>query len=358
MSKKGSEAIVLVNLGSPASPGVPDVAAFLKDFLNDACVLTMPALIRHLLVKGIIAPYRAPRSAAKYKQLWDERGSPLIYHSIDLMDTLVSQDLHGYALFLAMRYGPLNLRKVLGDIMAAEYSELLIIPLFPHYTSSTVGSIMEEARRVLKGNPLLERSRILLQFHDQEGFSGLWADKIRGFLKDETDALVLSFHGIPISHAQGSHREASCSALKCEEKYGEKNRYCYRAACHHTGRQISARLAFPVEKIHHAYQSRFGRRWLGPQTGKVLVELARSGCRNVVVACPSFVADCLETNLEVGMEYKEAFLAAGGETLELVPSLNADLQWARFLLDLISRPRSESLPLSSVHCRGSKLCFE
>jgi ferrochelatase len=348
-------AVLLINLGSPISPELPDVKAFLKAFLGDSCVLTMPAVLRHCLVNGIIAPIRAPRSTRMYRQLWDERGSPFIYHGENLLEALNATEIPGHDIYLAMRYGKHSMAEVLPEVEEKGYRKLLIIPLFPHYAGSTVGSIMEEARKSLRGKTLYNRTRVLLQFHEWSDFMRLWIRRIQPFLSDGTDALVLSYHGIPVSHPAGSHGGTSCRDLRCMERYSEANCHCYNAACHESTRQISAGLDFSGENIHMAYQSRFGRKWLGPQTKDVLTELARSGCRNVVVACPSFVADCLETIVEIGYEYRKLFLKEGGESLQLVPSLNSDTDWVEFLCLLIKDHGHEALPLDRVQCRGARL---
>jgi ferrochelatase len=194
-----------------------------------------------------------------------------------------------------------------------------------------------------------------MQFHQRPEFIQLWVHKIGDYLAGGPDALVLSFHGIPVSHATGSHGGTSCRDLHCKEQYAENNSHCYQAACHETTRQIMAGIDFPGERINMAYQSRFGRRWLGPQTKDVLAQLAQSGCRNVVVACPSFVADCLETIVEIGHEYSELFLREGGKSLQLVPSLNSDTGWVDFLRLLIQDPGHEAFPLDRVQCRGKIL---
>jgi ferrochelatase len=353
IDKKTKTAVLLVNLGSPRSPEVVDVKSFLKVFLDDACVLTMPAFVRSLLVHQIIAPIRAPRSAKLYRQLWDERGSPLIYHSMDLHDHLREKSLPGKDVFMAMRYEDHGMKEALERIHSGGYQELLILPLFPHYTSSTAGSILEEARRLLQGTELYERTRVLLNFHDHNEFIRLWIQKVRASLEEGADDLVFSYHGIPVSHAEGGHGGNSCDKYQCKDRYNEANQYCYHAACCETTRRISEALDFPGEKTHHAYQSRFGRRWLGPQTKDVLSGLAKNGSRRVVVACPSFVADCLETEVEIGHEYGELFLEQGGESLHLVPSLNSDAGWVEFLRNMLRDPAEDSILLSGIRCNGA-----
>ena len=342
------KAVVLVNLGSPRSAKVADVRAYLKEFLNDASVIDLPSWFRYLLVYGIIAPFRAPRSAKLYEKLQTERGFPLIYHSMDLEKKLRAQLPSGFDLFLAMRYGEPSLTKLLRQIKDGRYSEILILPLYPQYASSTTGSVSNLLLKELKGNALLARTSMVPHFHSEVDFIHLWQKKISSFKPRNYDAIVFSYHGIPVRQTQTAHPEQSCEMLHCEENYTLLNEYCYRAACYQTTRSISRGLDVEADKIVTSFQSRFGRNWLDPFTDKILLNLVKEGNKKVLIVSPSFVADCLETSVEIGHEYAELFKEAGGELLTLVPSLNSEAEWVTFLARMAKDTHEGSIRLENL----------
>jgi ferrochelatase len=325
------KAVVLVNLGSPRSPRVPDVRVYLKEFLIDPSVIDLPAWFRHILVKGIITPIRAPRSAKLYEMLNTEQGFPLIYHSINLENKVREQLPSDMDLFLAMRYGEPSLRKLLQQMKNAGYDEILIFPLYPQFASSTTGSVIKLVSKELKDSSLIERVKIVSQFHPDPGFTELWQKKISDFNPENYDAIVFSYHGIPVRQTRIAHPGQSCEKLMCEQDYTGLNKYCYFAACHQTTKSISNGLNMGNDRIFTSFQSRFGRNWLEPFTDRVLLGLVGEGKRKILIVSPSFVADCLETIIEIGHEYKQLFKKAGGEILTLVPSLNSDAEWASLI---------------------------
>lgn len=342
------KAVVLVNLGSPASCRTGDVRTFLKEFLGDPYVIDLPAWIRYPLVYGIIAPFRAPRSARLYKQLHTDRGFPLIYHSRELEKKVREQLPRGTELFLAMRYGEPALQKLIQWMKGEGYRELLVLPLYPQFATSTTGSVVQLFREELKFHKLAEHTRIIPSFHEHRDFIAAWKNKILACEPADYDALVFSYHGIPVRQTEKGHPGASCGALKCEQHYNEANRDCYRAACYHTTRSIRAALKIAPEKTYTSFQSRFGRNWLRPFTDQTLLKLVREGKKRILIISPAFVADCLETEIEIGLDYRELFTKAGGKELTLVPSLNADDDWVRFISSLISDPGTHSLKLGET----------
>jgi len=346
--KAQKRAVLLVNLGSPKSSNISDVRSYLKEFLNDPCVIDLPAWFRYLLVNGIIAPFRSFRSAKLYKMLDTDRGLPLIYHSMDL-ETRVREHLtQGTDLFLVMRYGEPSLKKLLQSIKKQGYSEIMVLPLYPQYATSTTGSVIRLLQTELESHKLAKSTRVVPQFHMHEDFIELWVKKILSFNPYSYDAIVFSFHGIPVRQTQQTHPETSCESMQCEHRYINSNRYCYRAACFQTTRSISERLSLETKKVHTSFQSRFGRNWLLPFTDQTLIALANEGKKKVLITSPAFVADCLETGVEIAKEYSELFKNAGGDELTLVPSLNSDPDWVAFIIKLISGSHQLSIKLQDA----------
>lgn len=337
--------MILVNLGSPLSPRVPDVRAYLKEFLTDPCVIDLPAWGRYLLVYGIIAPFRAFRSARLYRGIWSDRGFPLIYHTTDLVERVRERLSSEKQLFVAMRYGEPSLRSVLEQVEQSAFSEVLVIPLYPQFATSTTGSVVRLLRKELFGREIGRRIRIVPHFHTEEGFAAIWAKKIASHDPSSFDAVVFSYHGIPVRQTELGHPGRDCASLHCEERYTAANRFCYRAACCQTTRLISRRLGLDEGRGYTSFQSRFGRNWLQPFTDRTLVDLARAGKRRVLVVSPAFVADCLETLVEIGREYSHLFRENGGSELVLVPSLNSDPEWADFIVGLTEKPGQRAVGL-------------
>ena len=330
-------AIILVNLGSPRSARVPDVRAYLKEFLTDPCVIDLPAWARYLLVYGIIAPFRAFRSARLYSKIWSDRGFPLIYHTTDVGERVREKLSYDSQLFVAMRYGEPSLKSVLEQIKQSGFSEVLVIPLYPQFATSTTGSMVRLLRKELAGHEIGRQFRIIPHFHREEPFASIWVKKIADHDPGSYDALVFSYHGIPVRQTELGHPGHDCASLHCEVHYSEANRYCYRAACYHTTRSIARGLGLDAQELYTSFQSRFGRNWLQPFTDQTLTELAGRGKKRVLVISPAFVADCLETLVEIGKEYSHLFQESGGRELVLVPSLNSDPPWADFIQDLIQK---------------------
>jgi len=242
-------AVVLVNLGSPPSSSVPDVRSYLKEFLMDPNVIDLPSWIRYLLVHAIIVPFRSVRSSRLYEKLGKGGGFPLIYHSTELNQKVRKQLPDEVDLFLGMRYGKPSLKRILQQIRNTAYDELLIFPLYPQYASSTSGSVIKLLSMELKGSPLYEKTRIIPQFHNEFGFIDLWQKKISAFKPETYDAIVFSYHGIPIRQTRIAHPEKSCEILKCEQNYTGLNEYCYHASCYQTTKSIAEGLNIGNDRI-------------------------------------------------------------------------------------------------------------
>jgi len=307
--------ILLVNLGTPDAPTPRALSRYLNQFLTDPRVIGYPFLKRQLLVRGIIVPLRHRKSAKMYEQIWTEKGSPLLFHSKDLREALQVRLGDEYVVALGMRYQNPSIKSGLKELEMEKISRLIILPLFPHYTSTTTGSAYEEVMKHLGKWESVPDLNMISRFPTLPGMIETFAENALPYLKNPYDQFLFSFHGLP----------------------EHKNKH-YSDECAQTAHAIAKVCRIPKDQVIISFQSRLGRgRWIGPYTKDVLREMASSGNRRVLVFCPSFVCDCLETLYEIGIEEKRSFLAAGGETLDLVPGLNVQPRWIETIKNLISR---------------------
>jgi len=325
--KKG---ILLVNLGSPASPKKSDIRRYLKEFLMDPRVLDTPPAVRAIVVYAAILPWQPRRSAEAYKRIWTPEGSPLVVNSRK-MQTALQQRLGAQTpVELAMRYQEPGIPAALERLRAQGVDDLLVIPLFPHYAMSTYETA---AFRVweLAGKIAPEmKVRVLPPFYDDPGYIRALTASAAGALAEDHDLLIFSFHNLPQRHLRKTDptgRHCLCSADCCERPSPARKK-CYRAQCRATARAFAEAAGVLESQYAIAYQSPFGAdRWLEPETDIELARLARSGVRKIAVICPSFVADCLETLEEVAMRCRDIFLTAGGTHFTFIPCLNDDPLW-------------------------------
>lgn len=339
--------VLLVNLGTPDAPRTPEVRRYLREFLSDPRVIDIPAVPRWLLVNGIIAPFRAPKSAEAYREIWTDRGSPLLLHSQDL-HAGVQAELGEVPVALAMRYGSPSLAAGLDALEAAGCERVVCAPLYPQYADSSTGSTVEAVRRLAASRWPGERLDFLPAFHDDPRFLDAFAEVGRPVLEElRPDHVLFSFHGVPERHVRKTDPTgAHCLGHPgCCERLVEANSDCYRAHCVSTTRGLRERLGLDEATSSFAFQSRLGRDpWIRPYTDEVVRELAERGVKRLAVFCPAFVADCLETLEEIGMRAAEDFREAGGEELRLVPSLNASPGWVSGLAAMLR----DRLPAASL----------
>ncbi|MGK7389342.1 MAG: ferrochelatase [Candidatus Cyclobacteriaceae bacterium M2_1C_046] len=333
--KKGKTAVLLVNLGSPDSPKVGDVRRYLTQFLNDPRVIDVPAIWRKILVNLIIVPFRSPKSAKIYQELWTDEGSPLITISKDLQQEVQRSLPDDYEVFLAMRYQNPSLESVLKEIKKGYFQKLLVIPLFPQYASATSGSVIEEVMRIVGKWWVIPELRFISQFYDREDFLKAWIERGKEHNIEEYEHVLFSYHGLPTRQVDKVYEEGLCEDRDCEEEIIRENYYCYKATCYDTTRKIAKALNIPEDKYTVAFQSRLDKNWLEPFSDKVVIEKAKQGIKSLLVFSPAFVADCLETTIEIGVEYEELFHENGGEKLTLVESLNTHPQWVKSLAGMI-----------------------
>ena len=320
--------VLLVNLGSPNSPKVADVRKYLREFLMDGRVLDAPYLIRFGIVHLAILPSRPRQSAEAYHKIWTPEGSPLVVTSRKVAALL--QDRIDLPVELAMRYQNPSIRKAIEKLRAQDVNELLLIPMFPHYAMSSYETAVREVERSLaKLAPEISLS-VMAPYYDHPDYISALVGSAADYLQQEYDHLLFSFHGIPERHLRKSD-PTNCHCLvknNCCAEANPAHNTCYRAQCFKTVQGFAELAGLPNDKFSIAFQSRLGRDpWLQPYTDRVIEELARDGIKKLLVICPAFVADCLETLEEIGMRGRQKFHECGGEELTLIPCLNAHPLW-------------------------------
>ncbi|HLO90770.1 MAG TPA: ferrochelatase [Lentimicrobium sp.] len=331
----GKTAVVLINTGTPDSYQVKDVRRYLKQFLGDKRVINLPWLFRKLLVNGIIAPVRGPRSAKLYRQIWTKEGSPLLVNSRLFSDALAARLGSDYQVFMAMRYGNPSLENCIADIAKSTFSKIVAVPLYPQYADSTTGSIVAEFHRLAKKFGIHQKVVFVKPFFATNAFIKAFSDKLTTADANKYDHLIFSFHGLPVKQTEKMHPGLTCEQANCRNDYNLQNSQCYYASCYETARLLSGAAGLGENSYTVSFQSRLGMNWLKPYTDEVLKEKAAEGLKNVLIASPAFVADCLETIYELGIEYAALFKAMGGNELTLVKSLNDDVLWVGGMVDLI-----------------------
>ena len=327
--------IMLMNLGSPESTEVKDVKRYLDEFLMDPRVIDYPWLSRLLLVKGIITPFRAAKSAEAYKTIWTSEGSPLIVITRRVQWALQQQISEPVE--IAMRYGSLTPDKAFDALLKIEpgLEEVIAVPLYPHYAMSSYETAVEHARGAHKSGKYAFKLQFVKPFYDDASYLAALADRVSPYLSQAHDHILFSYHGIPARHIHRDDPKATqiCLALNGTEcvtgNPGSKN--CYRRQVITTTKMLMQRLNVPPGKYSISFQSRLGKGWLEPFTDKRLEELPAEGIKNLLILCPAFVSDCLETLEEIEERGKEIFMKAGGESFKMIPCLNDHPSWVAAL---------------------------
>ena len=322
MSKKG---ILLVNLGTPDSPATADVKKYLDQFLMDERVIDIPKLNRTLLVKGIIVPFRSPKTAKLYKEIWNEHGSPLLYYSRLQAEMLQERLGDDYHVELAMRYQSPSVASALANLKAGLVESIQVIPMFPQYASASTGSVMQLVMELVSKWPTVPPISFVNSFHDNELMIKVFAENARKHHVESYDHVLFSFHGLPERQLlKCDHTGSYClKSADCCQTLNDTNKFCYSAQGHDTARLIAKELNLSKDQYTVCFQSRLGKEpWVQPYTTDVLKKLAGEGKKRLLVFSPAFVADCLETLYEITVEYHEEFKALGGEHVQLVESLN------------------------------------
>jgi len=338
--------LLLVNLGTPASPAAGDVRRYLREFLSDPRVIDLPAWRRKLILELFILPFRPRRSGRAYAQVWTGQGSPLLVHGRALAEKVRRRIGHDVTVELAMRYGEPSIDGTLARMLAAGVTRLVVFPLYPQYSSSATGSTIEAVSAACARAWNTPSVSFVPPFYDHPAFLDALVEVTRPHLRvAEVERVFFSFHGLPERHLRkGDPGGAWCLVHpECCARPAAAHAYCYRAQCLATAKLLGDRLGVPEEQRIVAFQSRLGRDpWIRPYTDEVLVAEARAGRRVAAILSPAFVADCLETLEELGLRAVESWQAAGGRSLDVVPCLNDHDRWADGVL-AIAREHSRWL---------------
>lgn len=339
--------VLLVNLGTPDSPHPNDVHRYLVEFLTDGRVVDIPWLTRQLLVRGIIIPSRYKQSANSYQQIWTEEGSPLMVYGKRVQKALQEKLGDKFKVELAMRYQNPSLEKTLNKILSNPTRHLIILPLFPQYASASTGSVHQKIMEVLLSRPTFPKLTFIDSYPDHPAVIKAFCQVAQKNDIEKYDHYIFSFHGLPQRQVLKADKFNHCLKVEnCCQKPCQNNADCYSAQCYLTYQAIAKQLNLPSEKTSIAFQSRLGKDpWIEPFTPHIIEKLAKEGKKNILVFCPSFVCDCLETIFEIGVEYAEEFKQWGGDRLDLVQGLNDEPVWIEALQELVLD-----------HCKLSNSC--
>jgi ferrochelatase len=322
--------VILMNLGSPDSTEVKDVRHYLMQFLMDKRVIDYPYIFRKILVGGIIVPFRAPKSAEAYKTIWTKEGSPLIVFTKQLKDKLqlsITEPVE-----VAMRYGNPSMETAYNNLIEkmSDIEEVIAVPMYPHYAMSSYETAVAWAKEIHKKKKYRFKLNFIKPYYNDADYIRALSEHMRPYLRDDFDHILFSYHGIPESHVKktdvtGNHCLQSADCCQVNSPAHAK---CYRHQCLQTTRLVAEQLQIPKNKYSHSFQSRLGREeWLKPYTDFRLEEMPAEGIKKLLIVCPAFVSDCLETLEEIAIRGKESFLGAGGESFTMIPCLNTDTLW-------------------------------
>ncbi|EPJ7727293.1 ferrochelatase [Klebsiella pneumoniae] len=308
--------ILLANLGTPDAPTPGAVKRYLRQFLSDKRVVDTSRLLWWPLLRGVILPIRSPRVAKLYQSVWMEEGSPLMVYSRRQQRALAAR-LPDTPVALGMSYGSPSLASAVDDLLAQGVEHIVVLPLYPQYSCSTVAAVWDELARILAKKRAIPGISFIRDYAEHPDYIHALAASVRASfaVHGEPDLLLLSYHGIPQRYAnQGDD---------------------YPQRCRDTTRELVSALGLPPERVMMTFQSRFGREpWLTPYTDETLKMLGEKGTKHIQVLCPGFAADCLETLEEIAVQNREIFLEAGGKQYEYIPALNADAAHIEMMVNL------------------------
>ena len=317
--------MLLINTGSPSALTRRAVASYLREFLSDHRIIDIRAWQRFLLVNVGIVPLRQFRTLRAYQRVW-KKASPLMQHMTALREALQKELEPEIVAAYASRYSEPTITQALDDLLQQGITELMILPLFPQYSSAANGSAIEMSLKILARKQFIPAVRVVNCFYDQEFFLKPLTQSVAQALADlpQVDFLLFSYHGLPVRQLPCEYSQDCCAQAS--------NRLCYRRQCLATSATLAKRLQLADDFWATSFQSRLGRiPWIKPYTDEFALQLAARGVKHLAVACPSFVADCLETLEEIGMRLQEDFIKHGGKSLTLIPALNSDPLWVKEL---------------------------
>ncbi len=314
--------VLITNLGTPQAPTKAALKPYLKEFLSDPRVVEVPRLIWWFILNGVILNIRPKRSAEAYASVWSEQGSPLMVHTKAQAEALAKRCATEFddnvVVEFAMRYGEPSVSGTIDRMLSQGVRKLLVLPLYPQYSASTVASTFDAVAHDFVKRRWLPDFRFVSHYHDRPDYIQAVADKIQQHWQHygRADKLILSYHGVPKRYLDSGDP--------------------YHCECHKTSRLIAEALGLEQSEYMTTFQSRFGREeWLKPYTDETLKGLPAEGVKSVQVVCPGFSADCLETIEEIGEENRDYFMEAGGERYEYIPALNSEPEHINMLFGLV-----------------------
>lgn len=332
MQSSPTKGILFVTIGSPNAPTPAAVRSFLKQFLSDARVINLPSFWRFCLVYGLILPFRSKKVAQKYTEIWAPTGSPQKINSQRFLDAIQAALKGDFITSIAYQYDTPSIENEIDKMLDKGVEQLYIFPLFPQYTSAVTGSIFEAALKHLSSKSLIPEFHLISQFYQEDFYILAWVNALKKQLFDSPpyDAIVFSYHGIPFSQLNCPHHSCQTDNPLTDKKCTacQSAGSCYYHQCQSTTQQITSHFRTLSPKILTCYQSRFSKTmWLTPYLPDTLNQLAKEGCKRVLMVVPSFTFDGLETLFEVDIEEKEQFLLAGGEVLDRLSCFNDNRNW-------------------------------
>ena len=311
--------VLLLNLGTPSAPKPEAVRAYLREFLSDTRVVELPKWVWQPLLRGIVLPLRSKKSAHAYEKIWFKEGSPLLVFTRRQAEGLRRLLPETVCVEYAMTYGKPSIAESIDALKSQGVGKLLVLPLYPQYAGSSSAAALDQVHDALKRQRNQMSLRTVSRFYDHPAYIGAQAAQIRNYRAQHGSGgkLLFSFHGIPLRH--------------------ERNGDPYQSECRHSARLIAAELGLGEQDYEVCFQSRFGpAKWLEPNTQQLIKQLAKKNAGGRIdIACPGFVADCLETMEEIAISGRELFHAAGGSDYHYIPCLNDNPDWLDALAQIV-----------------------
>jgi protoporphyrin/coproporphyrin ferrochelatase len=333
MSQAG---LLIVNLGTPHSYQLKDVFKYLNEFLTDGRVIDFPWIKRQFLARGVIVPFRFRQSAQLYKQLWTEEGSPLLVHGKAVRDKLQEMLGDSFKVVLAMRYQNPSIASGLEELRQAGVKEIIVFPLFPQYASATTGSVHQKIMEHIKHWQVIPKMTFINSYPDHPSLVHAFYEVSRKYSISAYDHLLFSFHGLPERQLHKANPSKTCLQGECCQALNARNQFCYKAQCFATAYALADKLGLKKTDYTISFQSRLGKEpWIQPYTTDVLQACIEKGYKRLLVFCPAFVCDCLETTCEISHEYAAEFKKMGGEELQLVEGLNSHPAWIEAIRSIV-----------------------
>lgn len=328
-----------MNLGSPDSTAHKDVRKYLMEFLMDGRVIDKPYLSRLLLVGGIIVPFRTAKSAHAYNTIWTKEGSPLIVLTKQLQAAV--QAKVNEPVEIAMRYGNPSVAEAYDNLIkkVPGIEEVIAVPLYPHYAMSSYETAVQHAQTVYDKGSYPFELKFVQPFFNNPLYINALSESIRPYLEQDYDHILFSYHGIPARHIHRDNKPYLSQCLAKPECFGGPNhehKNCYRFECFQTTRLVTQQLQIPKNKYSISFQSRLGKGWLEPFTDFRLADLPKEGVKKLLILCPAFVSDCLETLEEIAIAGKQTFMQAGGESYTFIPCMNTQPLWVNAITSWIT----------------------